>query len=117
MYRASADDRGTVQALARDLEAAREDAGIQFQLSARSEIAMLPSHLYSALLQNLRLRFPNLPNLLLHSFLSRETASNSVSLLPKGVLFDHVVVKHTRYTASSRATSDAGYSLALRSLT
>ncbi|KAJ7743945.1 hypothetical protein DFH07DRAFT_777271 [Mycena maculata] len=112
MYRASADDRGTVQALARDLEAAREDEGIKFQLSTRSEIAMLPSHAYFALLRHLCFRFPNL---VLHSYLSRTSPTNSVPLLPKGVLFDHVVVNHTQYTASSRAASEAGSLVAVRS--
>ncbi|KAF7377366.1 hypothetical protein MSAN_00157800 [Mycena sanguinolenta] len=112
MYRASADDRGTVQALSRELDAAREDDGIKFELSSRSEITVLPSHVYFALLRNLNLRFPNLT---LHSYLSPTTPLNSIPLVPKAVAFDYVIINHTRYLASSRAPSDEGSLLAVRS--
>ncbi|KAJ7834061.1 hypothetical protein B0H14DRAFT_2591119 [Mycena olivaceomarginata] len=49
MYNATADDRGTVQALARELDAVGEDGGITFQLSTRAEIAQLdPAQAYTA---------------------------------------------------------------------
>ncbi|KAF7366659.1 hypothetical protein MSAN_00923800 [Mycena sanguinolenta] len=61
MYRASADDHGTVQALSRELDAAREDDGIKFELSSRSEITVLPSHVYFGSIAKSQSPFPQ-PN-------------------------------------------------------
>ncbi|KDQ55237.1 hypothetical protein JAAARDRAFT_196089 [Jaapia argillacea MUCL 33604] len=58
MYKASADNRGTVQALARDLDEAREDGGVALALSPRSERCRMPMELYYLFLQHLQDRHP-----------------------------------------------------------
>ncbi|KAK7008315.1 hypothetical protein R3P38DRAFT_2552218 [Favolaschia claudopus] len=100
MYNATADDRGTVQALARDLDVARQDDGITFQLSTRAEKGELSPELYFCVLQHLQIR---LPNVKLHSYIELAPSPDSLVLEPRGFLFDHVVVNQRRYYASSRS--------------
>ncbi|KAJ7277643.1 hypothetical protein C8J57DRAFT_173563 [Mycena rebaudengoi] len=104
MYDATADDRGTVQALARDLDAARLDDGVNFQLSIRADKANLPPQIYASLLRHLRLR---LTNVQLHSYLSVAPSSASRVLLPQAFFFDHVVIKNRRYLAHYNSGSTA----------
>ncbi|KAF7363429.1 hypothetical protein MSAN_00998700 [Mycena sanguinolenta] len=101
MYHATADDRGTVQALARELDAARADEGIDFELSAHSEKAQLHPELYFCVLQHLQLR---LPNVQLHSFVERAPSTDSIALDTMAVHFNHVIVRDYRFLASSRAS-------------
>ncbi|KAJ7814371.1 hypothetical protein B0H13DRAFT_1924870 [Mycena leptocephala] len=100
MYHATADDRGTVQALARDLDTAQEDGGIDFQLSTRAEKGQLSPELYFCILRHLQIR---LPNVKLHSFVEHAPSSNSLMLEPHGILFNDVIVRRSRYLASSRS--------------
>ncbi|KAJ7816338.1 hypothetical protein B0H13DRAFT_1923633 [Mycena leptocephala] len=96
MYRATDDDRGTVQALARELDAAQEDA----------------PELYFALLSHLQIR---LPNARLHSFVELAPSPDSLVLEPHGILFNYVIVRHARYLASSRASHPYNSFIAVRS--
>ncbi|KAJ7301764.1 hypothetical protein DFH08DRAFT_992213 [Mycena albidolilacea] len=100
MYNTTADDRGTVQALARELDAVGEDGGITFQLSTRAEIAQIDPALYFCVLLHLQVR---LANIKLHSFVELAPSPDSLILEPRAILFDHVVINHTRYIASSRS--------------
>ncbi|KAJ7864719.1 hypothetical protein B0H13DRAFT_2237002 [Mycena leptocephala] len=100
MYHATADDRGTVQALARDLDTAQEDGGIDFQLSTRAEKGQLSPELYFCILRHLQIR---LPNVKLHSFVEHAPSSDSLMLEPHGILFNDVIVRRSRYLASSRS--------------
>ncbi|KAJ7188886.1 hypothetical protein C8R46DRAFT_1024111 [Mycena filopes] len=112
MYHATEDDRGTVQALARDLDSVNLDvpAGITFQLSPRAEKGKLPSDLYDSLLQHLQLR---LTNLQLHSYFS-VGPPGSWTLSSHAVFFDYVVIQNRRFLASSRAASSANSLVAVR---
>ncbi|KAF7348324.1 hypothetical protein MSAN_01786200 [Mycena sanguinolenta] len=101
MYNATDDDRGTVQALARELDAARQDEGIDFELSTRSEKAQLYPELYFCVLRHLQIR---LPNIQLHSFVELAPSADSVVLDPAAIHFNHVIVRHSRFYASSRAS-------------
>ncbi|KAJ7739013.1 hypothetical protein B0H16DRAFT_1729688 [Mycena metata] len=111
MYSATADDRRTVQALARELDAARETGGIDFEFSTRAEKCQLPAELYFCVLRHLQIR---LPNVRLHSFVELAPTPESLVLDPRGILFNHVVVRHTRYLASSRASNPHNSGIAVR---
>ncbi|KAJ7143704.1 hypothetical protein C8R44DRAFT_724739 [Mycena epipterygia] len=112
MYNATADDRGTVQALARELDAARENGGIHFELSTRAAKGQLPSEIYFCVLRHLQIR---LPDVKLHSFVERAPSPDSLMLEPHGILFDHVIVNHLRYPASSRTSYTQNSLIAVRS--
>ncbi|KAJ7799473.1 hypothetical protein B0H14DRAFT_3787754 [Mycena olivaceomarginata] len=88
MYRATDDDRGTVQGLARNLDLAQEDAGIGFQLSPRFEKLTLPPDIYASVLQNLQLRYAAMA---LHSYLSLAPSPDSKALYPQAFSFDHAI--------------------------
>ncbi|KII93303.1 hypothetical protein PLICRDRAFT_100818 [Plicaturopsis crispa FD-325 SS-3] len=102
MYRASADDRGTVQALARESDEAQEDEGISFLLSTHSQKLRLPDTLYYKLLQHFRSRRPDLQ---IHSHIVQAPHPQSQPLLSHAIFFDYVVVNHHRYRAASRASA------------
>ncbi|KAF7358278.1 hypothetical protein MVEN_00876900 [Mycena venus] len=102
MYRATDDDRGTVQGLARNLDLAQEDAGISFQLSPRFEKLTLPPDIYASVLTNLQLRYAAVA---LHSYLSLAPSPDSRALYPQAFSFDHAVVQNRRYMASFRSIS------------
>ncbi|KAJ7088239.1 hypothetical protein C8R44DRAFT_947747, partial [Mycena epipterygia] len=112
MYHATADDRGTVQALARDLDTAREDGGIVFKLSTRAEKGQLAAELYFCILRHLQIR---LPDVKLHSFVQLAPSPDSLMLEPQGILFDHVIINHSRYLASSRTPRPHNSFIAVRS--
>ncbi|KAF8155108.1 hypothetical protein K438DRAFT_2026517 [Mycena galopus ATCC 62051] len=112
MYHATADDRGTVQALARELDTARENGGITFQLSTRAEKGQLPPQLYFYVLEHFQIR---LPDLKLHSFIDLAPSPDSIGLEPNAILFDHVIINQSRYLASSRAAHPHSSFIALRS--
>ncbi|KAJ7732892.1 hypothetical protein B0H16DRAFT_1468405 [Mycena metata] len=86
--------------------------GINFELSTRAERSQLSAELYFCLLRHLQLR---LPNVKLHSFVELAPSPDSLVLNPHGILFNHVVVKHFRYLASSRASSPHNSWVAVRS--
>ncbi|KAJ7140824.1 hypothetical protein C8R44DRAFT_726542 [Mycena epipterygia] len=112
MYHATADDRGTVQALARDLDTAREDGGIVFKLSTRAEKGQLAAELYFCILRHLQIR---LPDVKLHSFVQLAPSPDSLMLELQGILFDHVIINHSRYLASSRTPRPHNSFIAVRS--
>jgi hypothetical protein len=86
--------------------------GIDFELSTRADNGQLPAELYFCLLRHLQLR---LPNVRLHSFVELAPSPDNLVLNPRGILFNHVVVRHFRYLASSRASSPHNSWVAVRS--
>jgi hypothetical protein len=86
--------------------------GITFQLSTRAEIAQLDPALYFCVLQHLQVR---LANIKLHSFVELAPSPDSLILEPRAILFDHVVINHTRYVASSRSAHPYTSFIAVRS--
>ncbi|KAJ7156636.1 hypothetical protein C8R46DRAFT_1114746 [Mycena filopes] len=111
MYRATDDDRGTVQDLARHLDLVREDDGIGFQLGPRFEKITIPPDIYAAILQTLQLRPATVS---LHSYLSLPPSRESRALYSQGFFFDHVIVNNRRYLASSRSVSATSSLVAVR---
>lgn len=120
MFAASADDRGTVQALARDLDKACEDGkflstpddkffsdkasdGVNFSFSPRYSIQTLDGALYTTVLQHLSLLFPHAG---LCSLIQPNPLTNSIPLNNRALHFDYVVVNGIRYLASNRAANN-----------
>jgi hypothetical protein len=54
------------------------------------------------------------PDLELHSHIAIAPSPSSKALLPQATFFDHVVIEHRRYLASSRAVRDADSLVAIR---
>lgn len=104
MYKASADDRGTVQALAQDLDEAQETGGIAFKLSDRAETCSMPAALYYEVLSFFVMRLE--PGQI-HSHISLSPSPHSEPLSPQALFFDHVVVDHNQFAASQRSGSAA----------
>ncbi|KAJ3500582.1 hypothetical protein NLJ89_g9730 [Agrocybe chaxingu] len=104
LYKASADDRGTVQALAQELDEAQETGGIQFQLSARSQTMGMPDDLYYQVLKHFTLRLE--PGAI-RSYISTTNVASSQPLNNIAVFFDHVVIDQNRYGASRRMAGSA----------
>jgi len=122
MFEASADDRGTVQALARELDEAKEDGiyfslfiycnqdmyhqfvpdAITFAFSPRSETQICDGQLYNKLLTRLKSLFPQLS---LRSILDLNPTSWSVPLQQSATFYDYAIVNQHRYYASNRTTS------------
>ncbi|KAJ6517961.1 hypothetical protein C8R47DRAFT_1062533 [Mycena vitilis] len=98
MYNATADDRGTIQALARQLDKVAEDGGIEFQLSSQSSFAPLPAAVFDNVLDHLSVRFPLLT---LRSAIAPAVGENSYPLYNRMQLFDHVIISQRRYYAST----------------
>ncbi|KAJ6501497.1 hypothetical protein C8R47DRAFT_1107562 [Mycena vitilis] len=98
MYNATADDRGTIQALARQLDKVAEDGGIDFQLSPQSSFAPLPAAVFDNVLDHLSVRFPLLT---LRSAIAPAVGENSYPLYNRMQLFDHVIISQRRYYAST----------------
>ncbi|KAF8066846.1 hypothetical protein FPV67DRAFT_1670313 [Lyophyllum atratum] len=86
MYRASADDGGTVQALAQDLDAAQEDGGVAFRLSNRAETASPGT---------------------IHSHIALPPSPQSCALQSVATFFDYVVIDQNQYLSSRRTGSVA----------
>jgi hypothetical protein len=116
MFRASADDRGTVQAMSRELDEVQEDSmlsvlslfilllmttagNVALCLSTRSEQASMPSDLYFIVLGHLRSRSPTLQ---LHSHIALSPSPSSIPLFPRATFYDHVIVRGQKYAASTR---------------
>ncbi|EDR11390.1 uncharacterized protein LACBIDRAFT_323939 [Laccaria bicolor S238N-H82] len=100
MFDATADDRGTVQALARDLEEHHKDDGVIFSLSPRFERREMDSGLYAAVLRHVSILFPHLK---LRSLIVTNPTSDSIPLMKEAFFFDYAVVNQCRYLASKRA--------------
>ncbi|KZP21905.1 hypothetical protein FIBSPDRAFT_739745 [Athelia psychrophila] len=101
MYRASSDDRGTVQALARELEEAHQDGDIIFQLSTRHESRDLNANMYHGILKYIRDTFPALQ---LRSVF--EVSSPGFQPFPlRARFYDHGIIRGSRYIASSRGAN------------
>ncbi|KAF8057435.1 hypothetical protein FPV67DRAFT_1677229 [Lyophyllum atratum] len=111
MYKASADDRGTVQALSRELDEAQEDEGITFKLSQRAENASMPSNLYYLVLRHFVARLPDVP---LHSHISLPSNPLSKPFYPQATFFDHVIINHQRFTSSRRSGASADALIAVQ---
>ncbi|THU81926.1 hypothetical protein K435DRAFT_692588, partial [Dendrothele bispora CBS 962.96] len=112
MYDASADDRGTLQALTRELDNIFEDGGIQFRFSARSERVDLLSSVYFALLKFLQERNPTIH---IHSKLQLAPVPGSLPLSQMVLSFNYVVINQKRYTAASRCTTASDSLILVRS--
>lgn len=116
MFAATDDDRGTVQALARDLDQAHEDGmyqwlsganhetdlditdGVIFSLSPRHSKGVFQRDDYETVLQHLSLVVP-------HVHL-RSCLQPNIDGIPLGLnmlSFDYVIINALRYYASSRA--------------
>lgn len=123
MYTASSDDRGTVQALARELDEAHGDgrpsfllpcksaheyiclsANILYQLSPRHEICEIPSNIYNSVLHHLNITQPALN---LRSYMAAPTP-NSLALVTRATFFDYVVICGSRFRASRRSQNSQG---------
>ncbi|EPS99806.1 hypothetical protein FOMPIDRAFT_1030690 [Fomitopsis schrenkii] len=99
MYQATADDRGTVQALAREVDQESEDGGVMFSLSQRGTEEDMEPLLYEQVLWYVRVRG-------IHAR-SHLALGAGVPLLPTATFFDYVVVSQHRYWASSRNSNNA----------
>ncbi|VDB84878.1 unnamed protein product [Peniophora sp. CBMAI 1063] len=108
MYKSSADDRGTVQALAREVDEAHADGGVLYELSSRCTQTRMQDTLYLAVLGYLRLR---LPSIALQSWLS---PADGIPLLPEAMFFDYVVLSSRRFWASSRTNNVGNTLIAVR---
>ncbi len=122
MYKASADDCGTVQALANELDGVHEHSrpslqlliivlnlgqldGIVFELSKRAEVQKLPQDLYAHLLLYFQQQYPTIH---LRSWLAVPSEyAPSIPLLQTATFFDYVIVKQNRYTALNRTNTPA----------
>jgi hypothetical protein len=71
----------------------------------------MPSDLYYTVLAHLKNRNPDLE---LHSHITMAPSLSSKPLLPRATFFDHVIIEHKRYLASSRAVHEADALLAVR---
>ncbi|KAK0432003.1 hypothetical protein EV421DRAFT_1911298 [Armillaria borealis] len=107
MYKATADNQGTVQALAQESIEAYEDGGIALQLSPHSQSVKLPMDVYHSLLRYLQVHFPHSH---LRSYFSLGD-SDSLALEPCATIFDYVIVSQRRYWSLSRATNGNANSL------
>lgn len=120
MFSVSADDRGTVQALAHELDEACEDSklcnpfgyeiwsdkasdGVDFSFSPRYSIQILDGTLYTAVLKHLSLLFPNAG---LRSLIMPNPPINSIPLNNRVLHFDYVVVNGNWYLASNCAANN-----------
>ncbi|THU88212.1 hypothetical protein K435DRAFT_680238 [Dendrothele bispora CBS 962.96] len=112
MYDASANDRGTLQALTRELDNTFEDGGVHFQFSSRSERVNLLSTVYFALLKYLQERNPTIH---IHSKLQLAPVPGSLPLSQMVLSFNYIVVNQKRYTAASRSTTTSDSLILVRS--
>ncbi|RXW14412.1 hypothetical protein EST38_g11447 [Candolleomyces aberdarensis] len=100
MFKASSDDRGTVQALAQELDEANIDDSVIYAFSPRFETRRLDSALYYRLLNYLSTVFPS-ENL--RSWNEADPLPGSVPLVSEALFFDYVIIQGRRYHASHRA--------------
>ncbi|KAK0441727.1 uncharacterized protein EV420DRAFT_1485563 [Desarmillaria tabescens] len=106
MYKATADNHGTVQALAQESDQAHEDVktgGIALQMSPHSRSIKLPMDVYDSLLCHLQACFPALH---LRSYFSLGDAT-SLALDPHAIIFDYVIVAQRCYWSLSHAHRNA----------
>ncbi|TFY72264.1 hypothetical protein EVG20_g747 [Dentipellis fragilis] len=113
MYKATADDRGTVQALAWEIEEQNVDGafsshllvfrnshdlhtigGVMYGISDHAVELYMQADLYQQVLQYLQLRMFHVR--------SHMVLGPGVPLLPKMTMFDYVVISQRRYWASTR---------------
>jgi hypothetical protein len=125
MFSASADDRGTVQALAKELDEAQMDGGfvcidgrdwhltvlrftfvdgIAYSLSPRFTSTQMTSEMYHLVLRYLSALYPAAN---LRSLNHPSPAPGSVPLPNAAWFFDYVVLQGRRYSSSSRTTNRA----------
>ncbi|KAF5332890.1 hypothetical protein D9758_017886 [Tetrapyrgos nigripes] len=110
MYKATADDRRTVQALSRELDEASEDGGLDYQLGALFTEKTMDSLVYSEI-------FHYLSNALPFAIRSFTSPGPAIPLLPTAVFFDYVIIGHRRYQASRRSASNINSLIAVADLT
>lgn len=116
MMKASADDRGTVQSLAQDLDAAQENgmchlydvpnvvdqhfpAGIRLKMSSRVDIVDMSPDLYAAVLNHMKMQWPLLR--FCHE-LTYPIPEDNIPLRGSAAFFDHAVIKQQKFLASRR---------------
>lgn len=122
MITATADERGTVQGLAKELDEAVADGkhcsslqfnylyryttqleGLPFYPSPRPQYSLLQFDVYNAILAELRKQMPHLRSHL--DVLATNQAIGSQPLSPWGHFHDFVVVDGRRYNAASRSST------------
>ncbi|GJF00435.1 hypothetical protein PsYK624_167230 [Phanerochaete sordida] len=103
MSKTSEDDRGTVQALAQELDEQYEHAGIKLRMSTRYETANPSPELYSALLRFFQ---TCVPDIRYRSWIAAGD-DESYPLMPSAIFFDHVVINQRRYTSLLRSNASA----------
>ncbi|RDX43089.1 hypothetical protein OH76DRAFT_1361580 [Lentinus brumalis] len=111
MHAATADNRGTLQQLARELDEARRDEQIALELSPRFSREHMPDDLYTLFLSQLQMRLP------LQHFHADLTVSNdptSMAVPNIACFFDYAVVSGHRYHARLRTTCAANTLAAIR---
>ncbi|KAJ7749137.1 hypothetical protein B0H16DRAFT_1461303 [Mycena metata] len=102
MYRATADDRGTIQALARQLDKAQEDGGIDFQLSAKFSVGAISDIAFAQALSALRICLPLL-NIRPSITLPNPIHAVSVPLFNQMNRFPFAILSNRRYYASQHS--------------
>ncbi|KAF8131721.1 hypothetical protein K438DRAFT_1788226 [Mycena galopus ATCC 62051] len=103
MYQATADDRGTVQALARQLDKAQEDGGFDFQLSPKFSLGAVAPAIFHLTLRNLQLHLLHMN--LRSSIALPTTDAPSLPLFKKMKRFPYVIISNRRYLAAEHAKS------------
>ncbi|KAF7371377.1 hypothetical protein MSAN_00774200 [Mycena sanguinolenta] len=104
MYHATSDDRGTIQALARQLDKAHEDGGIVFQLSPKFSIGPVSAEIFNCALDALRIQLPGLN--LRSSLALPSTDTPSYPLFNKMKRFPYAVISNRRYYSAEHAKSN-----------
>ncbi|KAI0070303.1 hypothetical protein K474DRAFT_1680242, partial [Panus rudis PR-1116 ss-1] len=111
MYKATADDRGTIHALASELDAAEEYEGVHFELGKKAEVCEMSPQLYALLLQSLRER---LPLLKIRSWLQASDDLQELPLRTTATFYDHVIVNQSKLAALSRSNTHAESLIAIQ---
>ncbi|KAK0470420.1 uncharacterized protein EV420DRAFT_1616565 [Desarmillaria tabescens] len=109
MYKATADNCGTVQALVQESDEVYKDGDIALQMSPHSRSIKLPIDVYDSLLRHLQARFPALH---LRSYFALGDAT-SLPLDPRAIIFDYAIVAQRHYWSLSHANSNANSLVAI----
>ncbi|OCH84788.1 hypothetical protein OBBRIDRAFT_798774 [Obba rivulosa] len=111
MFKASSDDRGTLQALSQKIDEQTEDAMLNLNLSPRYSFESLPPHIYFAFLHYLQKMRPGLA---FHSMIAVNMNPDSICIQDRALLFNYVIVNGKRFYASSRSSKRAESFIAIR---
>lgn len=100
MYSASADDRGTVQALSRELDNAHQDDGVVYRVSFQFDRQAMDQQLYHRLLSYLKIAFAHLG---LRSYIEVGSGPASRALPLQAYFHDHAIIRQHRYHALNKS--------------